>query len=128
MINLHDIRYARLGTQDMDPAIKFATNVVGLQLVAREGNAAYFRNDKTDVRGDTRDHTVVYFEGDPADQTIGLDLIDPGDLDTVGGSPGKGRATGSLRYALGMRQPAHPGVHRVRCGDHQFQPCRSIQH
>ena len=34
MINLHDIRYARLGTQDLDGAIRFATDVVGLQLVA----------------------------------------------------------------------------------------------
>ena len=84
MINLHDIRYARLGTQDLDSAIKFATNVVGLQLVAREGNAAYFRSDKSEIRGDTRDHTLVYFEGDPSDQTIGLELIDPGDLDAVG--------------------------------------------
>ena len=65
MINLHDIRYARLGTQDLDGAIRFATSVVGLQLVAREGNTAYFRSDKADVRGDTRDHTLVYFEGDP---------------------------------------------------------------
>ena len=73
MINLHDIRYARLGTQDLEGAIKFATSIVGLQLVAREGNAAYFRSDKTTVRGDTRDHTLVYFEGDPSDQTIGLD-------------------------------------------------------
>ena len=84
MINLHDIRYARLGTQDLDGAIRFATSIVGLQLVAREGNAAYFRSDKADVRGDTRDHTLVYFEGDPADQTIGLELIDPDDLDAVG--------------------------------------------
>ena len=84
MINLHDIRYARLGTQDLDGAIRFATNIVGLQLTAREGNAAYFRSDKADVRGDTRDHTLVYFEGDPADQTIGLELIDPDDLDAVG--------------------------------------------
>ena len=84
MINLHDIRYARLGTQDLDSAIKFATTVVGLQLVAREANAAYFRSDKVDVRGDTRDHTLVYFEGDPADQTIGLELNDPNDLDAVG--------------------------------------------
>ena len=84
MINLHDIRYARLGTQDLDGAIRFATSVVGLQLVAREGNTAYFRSDKADVRGDTRDHTLVYFEGDPADQTIGLELIDPDDLDAVG--------------------------------------------
>src|ERR1700684_3107468 len=84
MINLHDIRYARLGTQDLESAIRSATDIVGLQLVAREGNAAYFRSDKVDVRGDTRDHTLVYFEGDPADQTIGLELIDPDDLDAVG--------------------------------------------
>jgi catechol 2,3-dioxygenase-like lactoylglutathione lyase family enzyme len=38
MINLHDIRYARLGTRDLDGAVKFATSIVGLQLVAREGN------------------------------------------------------------------------------------------
>ena len=37
MINLHDIRYARLGTPDLDCAIRFATEIVGLQLVAREG-------------------------------------------------------------------------------------------
>ena len=83
MINLHDIRYARLGTQDLDSAIRFATNVVGLQLVAREGNAAYFRSDKAAVRGDTRDHTLVYFEGNPTDHTIGLELLDPNDLDAV---------------------------------------------
>jgi 2,3-dihydroxy-p-cumate/2,3-dihydroxybenzoate 3,4-dioxygenase len=84
MINLHDIRYARLGTQDLESSIRFATDIVGLQLVAREANAAYFRSDKAEVRGDTRDHTLVYFEGDPADQTIGLELIDPDDLDAVG--------------------------------------------
>ena len=74
MINLHDIRYARLGTADLESAVKFASEIVGLQLVAREGKSAYFRSDKVDVRGDTRDHTLVYFEGDPADQTLGLEL------------------------------------------------------
>lgn len=83
MINLQDIRYVRLGTQDLESSIRFATDVVGLQLAAREGNAAYFRSDKAAVRGDTRDHTLVYFEGDPADQTIGLELQDPNDLDAV---------------------------------------------
>jgi 2,3-dihydroxy-p-cumate/2,3-dihydroxybenzoate 3,4-dioxygenase len=84
MINLHDIRYLRIGTPDLEGAIRFATDVVGLQLVAREGKAAYFRSDKVDVRGDTRDYTLAYFEGDPADHTIGFDLLDPGDLDRVG--------------------------------------------
>jgi 2,3-dihydroxy-p-cumate/2,3-dihydroxybenzoate 3,4-dioxygenase len=65
MINLHDIRYARLGTPDLEGAIKFATSIVGLQLVAREGNAADFRSDKAAVRGDTRDHTLgeAHFTG-----------------------------------------------------------------
>ena len=84
MINLHDIRYVRLGTRDLDSTIEFATNIVGLQLVAREGKAAYFRSDKVEVRGDTRDHTLVYFEGDPTDHTIGFELINPADLDAVG--------------------------------------------
>jgi 2,3-dihydroxy-p-cumate/2,3-dihydroxybenzoate 3,4-dioxygenase len=84
MIDLHDIRYLRIGTPDLEGAIKFATEIVGLQLVAREGKNAYFRSDKVEMRGDTRDHTLVYFEGDPADHTVGFDLIDHDDLDTVG--------------------------------------------
>jgi 2,3-dihydroxy-p-cumate/2,3-dihydroxybenzoate 3,4-dioxygenase len=83
MINLHDIRYLRVGTPDLDSAIAFATDIVGLQLVAREGKTAYFRSDKVEVRGDTRDYSLAYFEGDPADHTIGFDLLDPNDLDLV---------------------------------------------
>ena len=84
MIQLHDIRSTRLGTPDLDSAIAFATDIVGLQLVAREGKTAYFRSDRAAVRGDTRDHTLVYFEGDPTDHTIGLELKHPEDIDTLG--------------------------------------------
>ena len=84
MVNLHDIRYLRIGTPDLDSAVEFATRIVGLQLVGREGKAAYFRSDKVAVRGDTRDHTLVYFEGDPSDHVIGFDLKDRGDLDRAG--------------------------------------------
>ena len=90
MINLQDIRYLRIGTPDLDAAIRFATEIVGLQLVAREGKSAYFRSDKVTVRGDTRDHTLVYFEGDPADHTIGFDLLDPDALDAVAAELEKG--------------------------------------
>jgi 2,3-dihydroxy-p-cumate/2,3-dihydroxybenzoate 3,4-dioxygenase len=83
MIELHDIRYLRIGTSNLEHAIAFATKIVGLQLVAREGKTAYFRSDKVDVRGDTRDHTLVYFEGDPADHTIGFELDDPTTLDAA---------------------------------------------
>ncbi|HEV8014586.1 MAG TPA: VOC family protein [Stellaceae bacterium] len=84
MINLQDIRYVRLGTRDLEGAVDYATKILGLQLVGREGKSAYFRSDKVAVRGDTRDHTLVYFEGDPSDHTIGFDLKDPGDFDAVG--------------------------------------------
>jgi 2,3-dihydroxy-p-cumate/2,3-dihydroxybenzoate 3,4-dioxygenase len=84
MINLRDIRYLRIGTADLESSIRYATEIIGLQLVAREGKSAYFRSHKTDVRGDTRDHSLVLFEGDPADQTIGLELLEPGSLDAVG--------------------------------------------
>lgn len=83
MINLHDIRYVRLGTPKLDEAIEFATKIVGLQLVAREGKAAYFRSDRAPIRGDTRDHTLVYFEGDPGDNATGFDLRNPDDFDAV---------------------------------------------
>lgn len=84
MIHLQDIRYVRLGTPDLEGAIHFATKIVGLQLVAREGKSAYFRSDKVEARGDTRDHTLVYFEGAPDDHTVGFDLKDPADFDAVG--------------------------------------------
>ncbi len=83
MVDLFDIRYLRIGTPKLDDAIEFATKIVGLQLVAREGKAAYFRSDKVPVRGDTRDHTLVYFEGDPKDHAVGFDLRDPSEIDAV---------------------------------------------
>jgi len=84
MIRLHDIRYLRIGTRNLDAAIAFATKIVGLQLVGREGKSAYFRSDRVTVRGDTRDHTLVYFEGDPGDHTSAFDILDHGDFDRVG--------------------------------------------
>jgi 2,3-dihydroxy-p-cumate/2,3-dihydroxybenzoate 3,4-dioxygenase len=73
MIEIVDIRYCRLGTADLDGAVRFATELIGLELVARENGAAY-------VRGDDRDHNICYFEGDPADQTLGLEVRTFGEL------------------------------------------------
>ena len=83
MIDLHDIRYVRLGTANLAQAIEFATRIVGLQLVGREGKSAYFRSDRTAVRGETRDHTLVYTEGDPSAHAVGFDLKQPLDLARV---------------------------------------------
>ena len=67
MINLWDIRYVRLGTRDLAAADRFARGVVGLELARDDGGARYYRSDD-------RDHTLVYFEGDPADHTVGFEL------------------------------------------------------
>jgi 2,3-dihydroxy-p-cumate/2,3-dihydroxybenzoate 3,4-dioxygenase len=74
MIHLHDIRYVRLGTPNLTEATEFATKIVGLQKAGTEGRHAYFRSDIGGDRGNTRDHTLVYFEGDPRDHAIGFDL------------------------------------------------------
>src|SRR5882762_9616922 len=79
-----DLRDLRIGTPDLQSAVEFATKIVGLQLAGREGKAAYFRSDKTSVRGDTRDHTLVYIEGDPSDHVIGFDLKNREDFDKAG--------------------------------------------
>src|SRR5262245_64627307 len=59
MITLRDIRYVRLGTRNLDAASEYAKRILGLQEVRREHKSIYFRSD-------SRDHTLVYCEGDPA--------------------------------------------------------------
>lgn len=67
MIRIVDLRYVRLGTGDLNRAVTFATEIIGLELVGRENGRAY-------LRGDDRDHNVSYFEGDPNDHTTGLEV------------------------------------------------------
>ncbi len=74
MVNLLDIRYVRLGTRDLTGATRFVRDVVGLELARAEGSAHYFRSD-------ARDHTLVYFDGDPADHATGFELRDAAELD-----------------------------------------------
>lgn len=69
MIDLHDIRYVRLGTRDLGAAARYATSILGLEEAGRAGGSIYFRSD-------ARDHTLAYFEGDPADHTAGFDVAD----------------------------------------------------
>jgi 2,3-dihydroxy-p-cumate/2,3-dihydroxybenzoate 3,4-dioxygenase len=71
-----NLRYARLGTADIEAAIAFATETVGLELVRREENRAY-------VRGDDRDHNICYIEGDPHDHVLGFEVADEARLDAA---------------------------------------------
>lgn len=76
MINLIDIRYVRLGTPDLESAVRYSKEIVGLEEVSREGKASY-------LRGDDRDHNLVYFEGDPTEHTTGFEVATTAELDSA---------------------------------------------
>jgi 2,3-dihydroxy-p-cumate/2,3-dihydroxybenzoate 3,4-dioxygenase len=74
MINLHDVRYCRVGVSKLDEATRFATDILGLDVAYREPNAVYFKSDD-------RDHTMVYFRGDPKDHTVAFEAGGMADLE-----------------------------------------------
>ena len=74
MIDLHDIRYVRLGTRNLAAANQYALEILGLELARTEAGAHYYRSDN-------RDHTLVYFEGDPTDHVVGFELRSADALD-----------------------------------------------
>jgi 2,3-dihydroxy-p-cumate/2,3-dihydroxybenzoate 3,4-dioxygenase len=67
MIALKDLRYVRLGTADLDAAVRYAVTILGLELVRRDASGAY-------LRADDRDHTLAYHQGDPLDHVVGFEL------------------------------------------------------
>lgn len=74
MIKLADVSYVRLGTRDLEGATHFATEYLGLDVAERTGGSVYFKSD-------AREHTLCYFEGDPADQVVCFEVEGRGDLD-----------------------------------------------
>ena len=74
MIHLHDIRYVRLGTGDLEGAVRYATQVLGLEVARRSGGSVYFKSD-------SRDHTLCYFDGDPRDHTAAFEVDSSAELD-----------------------------------------------
>ncbi len=74
MINLHDVRYCRVGVSNLDEATRFATDILGLDVAYREPDAVYFKSDD-------RDHTMVYFRGDPKDHTVAFEAGNADDLE-----------------------------------------------
>ncbi|WP_156680776.1 VOC family protein [Sphingomonas profundi] len=65
--DLHDIRYVRIGSEDLDESVRFATEMLGLELVGRDASAAY-------LRGDDRDHNVVFTKGGRSGHVVGFEL------------------------------------------------------
>lgn len=74
MINLHDIRYVRLGTANLDDARRYATQILGLQVAREASGAVYFRSD-------SRDHTLCYYEGDPRETTTAFEVTSSDELE-----------------------------------------------
>jgi 2,3-dihydroxy-p-cumate/2,3-dihydroxybenzoate 3,4-dioxygenase len=76
VLSLNDIRYVRLGTRDVAAAVKFATQIIGLQPAGEDAGSVYLRSDE-------RDHTLVYTPGDPHDHSVGFELADGNALDAA---------------------------------------------
>jgi 2,3-dihydroxy-p-cumate/2,3-dihydroxybenzoate 3,4-dioxygenase len=76
MIELKDLSYVRLGASSLDDAENFATRCLGLQIGEQSDKALYLRSDD-------RAHTLCYFEGDPADQTVGFEVEDESKLNAA---------------------------------------------
>jgi 2,3-dihydroxy-p-cumate/2,3-dihydroxybenzoate 3,4-dioxygenase len=74
MIHLLDVSYVRLGTRDLEAAARFAVDYLGLQVSEHRKGAVCFKSD-------AREHTLCYFEGDPADQAVAFEVRDKDDLD-----------------------------------------------
>jgi 2,3-dihydroxy-p-cumate/2,3-dihydroxybenzoate 3,4-dioxygenase len=77
--DLHDIRYVRIGCEDLDTSIAFATDILGLELMERDANSAY-------LRGDDRDHNICYTRGRESGQATGWEVDSMDALDTAAAS------------------------------------------
>ena len=75
-IDLHDIRYARIGSDDLDTSIHFATEILGLELMERDAGSAY-------LRGDDRDHNICYTKGRETGHATGWELASMAALDAA---------------------------------------------
>lgn len=74
--DLHDISYVRIGSDDLDESVRFATQMLGLELMGRDASSAY-------LRGDNRDHNLVYTRGRASGHVLGFELKSMAELDAA---------------------------------------------
>lgn len=109
MTDIHDIRYVRIGSDDLDTSVRFATGILGLELMERDANRAY-------LRGDDRDHNICYTRGRESGQATGwelasMDLLDKAaaDLEAAGVNVRSGTSEErELRRVRGMIAVSDP--------------------
>ena len=111
MIELKDLSYVRLGASSLEDAESFATKCLGLQIGEQSGKALYLRSDD-------RAHTLCYFEGDPADQTVGFEVEDESKLGCRRGNAGSAGPSRACRHADRMCVTQGEGVYRLQ-GPHR---------
>jgi 2,3-dihydroxy-p-cumate/2,3-dihydroxybenzoate 3,4-dioxygenase len=76
MIKLQNVSYVRLGTPDLESAVTFATDYLGLEISHQSKDTVYLKSDM-------REHTLCYFAGLPTDQTVAFEVSDRGDLEAA---------------------------------------------
>lgn len=69
MIEIEQLRYVRIGTPDLVAATDFAQRILGLQLVDKSDEQAFFRSD-------FRDHTLVLLKDAAQSRAVALELRD----------------------------------------------------
>ena len=74
---LDDIRYVRLGSSDLDASVRFATGILGLELVRKDAARAYLR------AGDGADHHVVYVKGGIENEALAFEVAKETGMDKV---------------------------------------------
>lgn len=71
--NIHNLR---IGTDDLDGAERFATDILGLQCIHRSNTRVYLRSDN-------RHHSLCYFKGEPGHHIAAFELKDHRGLETA---------------------------------------------
>lgn len=74
-INIRELRYVRIATQDVAAASEFASAVLGLQPAGAEEGRAFFRSD-------FRAYSLCFSSID-GDDAVGLTVVSPEDLDAA---------------------------------------------
>lgn len=77
MIHFIDLAYVRIGTRDIEAQLDFAQDIVGLELIARDGDVAM-------LRADDRHHCLAFVQGDHVGTLAnGFVLAGPAELEAA---------------------------------------------
>src|SRR5438046_2562894 len=110
-----DMHGVRLGSSDLDTSVRFATQILGLELVRRDARRAYLRASVG------HDHHVIYTRGDVGVESIAFDVASRTALDDVvtslergGHAVGEGcRDECDERYVRAMYHLVDPSGNRL---------------